>query len=56
MDRFPADIRSNAIHYDLAAVAFSPSDGLFVYFFVLVCGGNGELDGLFCPVYRFSNS
>ena len=56
MDRFPADISFNAIYYDLAAVAFSSSDGLFVYFFVLVCGGNGEPYGLFCPVYRFCNS
>ena len=55
MDRFSSDIRSNAIYYDLAAVAFSPSDGLFVYFFVLVCGWNGELDGLFLTVYRFCN-
>ena len=53
MDRFPSDIRLAAIHHDLAAVVVSPSDGLFVYFFVFVCRGNGELDGLFCPVRRF---
>ena len=53
MDRFPADVRFYAIHYDLAAVVVSPSDGLFLYFFVFICSGNRELNGLFCPVRRF---
>jgi len=56
VDHISSDIRSDAICYYLTAVAFSPSHGLLVYFFVFVCIGNGELDGLFCSVHRFCNS
>ena len=56
MDCFTAGVRLTAIYYDLAAVIVSPSCGLFVYFFVFVCRGNGELDGLFYPIHRFCNS